>query len=185
MKFLKFVTTMLCCGALSLMAVSCDKDDKPSLKFSPDKTTVAVGATATVTVSGGAEAYTVTSGDMKTATVTVNKNVITVTGVKAGKTTVQVVDKNKMSGQFTVTVTEKATALSFDKTAVSVGVGKEDVVTVKSGTAPYTATVKEAGIATATVADGKITVKGVKVGSTTITVTDKDKLSGTITVTVK
>ena len=44
---------------------------------------------------------------------------------------------------------------------------------------------KDKNIATAMEKDGKITVKGVKAGTTTITVMDKDKASGTFTVTVK
>ena len=80
---------------------------------------------------------------------------------------------------------KKVTALELDKKAVNVAVGKEETVTVKNGTAPYSATAKDASIATASVKDGKITVKGVKAGTTTITVTDKNKLNGTISVTVK
>lgn len=68
---------------------------------------------------------------------------------------------------------------------VTVGIGKEEVVMVKSGTAPYTATVKDSKIATVSVKDAKVTVKGVKAGSTTVTVIDKNKTAGTITVTVK
>lgn len=39
--------------------------------------------------------------------------------------------------------------------------------------------------ATASVTDDKVVVKGVKAGTTSITVTDKDKKTGTISVTVK
>ena len=163
MKFLKFAAAMLCC-VFAMTIVSCDKDDDdaptPSaFKFNPAKVEVAVGASANVTVSGGTEPYTVASSDVKTATVKVSKNIITVTGVKEGKVTLNVSDKNKKVGML--------------------------AVTVKNGTAPYSATAKDASIATASVKDGKITVKGVKAGTTTITVTDKNKLNGTISVTVK
>ena len=188
MKFLKFAAAMLCC-VFAMTIVSCDKDDgdapTPSaFKFNPAKVEVAVGASANVTVSGGTEPYTVASSDVKTATVKVSKNIITVTGVKEGKVTLNVSDKNKKVGMLAVTV-KKVTALELDKKAVNVAVGKEETVTVKNGTAPYSATAKDASIATASVKDGKITVKGVKAGTTTITVTDKNKLNGTISVTVK
>lgn len=186
MKFLKFAAAMLCC-VFAMTVVSCDDDDDevPSaFKFSPAKAEVAVGASTDITVTGGTEPYTVTSSDAKTATVKVSKNIITVTGVKEGKVTLNVSDKNKKVGMLAVTV-KKVTALELDKKAVNVAVGKEETVTVKNGTAPYTATAKDATIATASVKDGKITVKGVKAGTTTITVTDKNKLNGTISVTVK
>ena len=59
-------------------------------------------------------------------------------------------------------------------------------MTIQGGEAPYVATVKDATVATATVSANKVTIKGVKAGTTTITVSDKDtKNSGTISVTVK
>ena len=47
------------------------------------------------------------------------------------------------------------------------------------------ATAKDTKIATVTIKDRKIIIKGVKAGSTSVTVTDKDKKAGTISVTVK
>lgn len=185
-KFIKLAVAMLCC-MFAMTVASCDKDDDetPSaFKFNPAKVEVAVGESANVTVNGGTEPYTVASSDVKIATVTVSKNTITVTGVKEGKVTLNVSDKNKKVGMIAVTV-KKASALELDKKAVNVAVGKEETITVKNGTAPYTATAKDVSIATVSVKDGKITVKGVKAGTTTITVTDKNKLNGTISVTVK
>lgn len=175
---------------------SCDSDDddnnvNPVLKFSADKVDVALEKTATVTVSGGTEPYTVASSDDKIATVKVDKSTITVTGVKVGTATITVTDKNKITGKVTVTVKEAvANELDLSKAgatvAVSANVGKEDVVTIKGGTAPYTAESKDATIATATLKDDKVTIKGIKAGTTTITVADKDKKnSGTISVTIK
>lgn len=185
MNFFKFAAAILCCVFATAVA-SCDKNDDDTqtsaFKFNPAQADVVVGATANVTISGGTEPYTVTSSDVKIATVNVSKSVITVTGVKAGSAVVMVSDKNKQSGKLTVTVKD---VLTFDKNSASIAVGKEDVVTVKNGVAPYTATVKDTKVATASVKDGKITVKGVKAGTTTITVTDKNKLSGTINITVK
>jgi len=186
-NFSKLAAAILSC-ALTMSVVSCDKNDDNSVpsafKFNPAKAEVAAGSNANITISGGTEPYTVTSGDVKTATVSVVKNVITVTGVKAGNTNIQVKDKNKKVGILTVTV-KAATALDFDKKSINVSLNKEETVTVKSGTSPFTATVKDASIATASVKDSKIIIKGVKAGTTTITVSDKNKLSGTISVTVK
>lgn len=77
------------------------------------------------------------------------------------------------------------TLLKFNPTNPEVVVGKTATVSIKGGTAPYTANSKDAGIATASAKDATITIKGIKAGKTTITVTDKNKKSGTISVTVK
>lgn len=185
-KFLKFATAMMLCCAFTM--ISCDKDDDDNtanLKFSSSKVEAVVGAANTITVSGGTEPYTAVSSDAKIATVSVAKNVITVTGVKTGSALISVIDKNKLSGKINVTVKAATEGLTFDKSAASVAVGKEDAITIKGGTAPYVLAVKDATIATASESNGKITVKGVKAGTTTLTVTDKNKKSGTITITVK
>ena len=179
----KTVLAAVCCLGVTMFA-SCDKDDDNStgLKFSVAKVTVTPGAVANVTVSKGTEPFTVKSMDEKTATVKVDKNILTVTGVKEGRTSVIVTDKKKLTGKLVVDV---VASLSFDKTNVEVVAGKEDIVTVKSGKAPYTVSVKDMKIATAKVKDATITVKGVKAGTTMLTVLDKNMSVGTVTVTVK
>ena len=185
--FSSVVMAALCLGAFAF--VSCDpkKDDKvpEPLTFSVTKAEVEVGKTAEVTVKNGTQPFTVKSSDEKIATVTVDKEKITVTGVAEGTATINVTDDAKAIGSFTVEVKAAAEKLEFDKAEVSVGVEKEDVVTVKSGTAPYTVKVADETVATATVNEAAITVKGLKAGSTTLTVTDKDGKTGEVSVKVE
>lgn len=149
------------------------------------KAEVEVGKTVEVTVKNGTQPFTVKSSDEKIATVKVEKEKITVTGVAGGTATISVVDKNQTTGSFTVTVKAAAEKLEFDKAEVTVGVEKEEVVTVKSGTAPYTVKVTDAAVATAIVKEAAITVKGVKAGTTTLTVTDKDGKTGEVAIKVE
>ena len=169
-----FKTMMVaaCCLGAAVFA-SCDKDNDNNrsngLRLSADRITVAPGATASVTVANAAQPLTVKSTDEKTAT------------AKADKNTVIVTDKNRQTATVAVTV---AKPLAFDKTELKITAGKEATFAVKSGKAPYTVTVRDKRIATATVKDATVTVKGVKKGTTTVSVLDKDKLAGTVTVTV-
>ena len=75
--------------------------------------------------------------------------------------------------------------LTFDKNGVEVFVGEETVVKVRGGVAPYEATPADKTIAEATVDGGDITIKGLKEGTTTVKVTDKNGLEATIAVEVK
>ena len=180
------VMAALCLG--SFVFTSCDKNDNKTpdpLTFSVSKAEVEVGKTVEVTVKNGTQPFTVKSSDEKIATVTVDKEKITVTGVAEGTATINVTDDAKAIGSFTVEVKAASEKLEFDKAEVSVGVGKEDVVTVKSGTAPYTVKVADEAVATATVNEAAITVKGVKVGTTTVTVTDKDGKTGEVAIKVE
>lgn len=180
--FKSMMMAVCCLGIVTLASCKDDKEDNKSLKFSVAKVEVAQGASAKVTIGNGTQPYTAKSTNEKFATVKVDKNIMTIMGVAAGKASIVVTDKNKKTGTLSVNVFNP---ISFDKQNVTVTSGKEEVVTIKSGKAPFMVNVKDKKIATATEKGGKITVKGVKAGTTTITVLDKDKLSGTFTVTVK
>ncbi len=183
--FSSVVMAALCLGSFAF--VSCEKNDDnktSQLSFSATKTEVQVGKTASVTVKNGTQTYTVKSSDEKVATVKVDKANITVTGIAAGTATVTVTDKNNLTGTFTVVV-NASSALEFDKTSVTVAVGKDAAVTVKTGAQPYTVKVADETVATAAVSEAAITVTGVKAGSTNITVTDKDGKTGEIAVKVE
>ncbi len=80
---------------------------------------------------------------------------------------------------------EKAeVTLMFDKATVEVAVDNTTTVTVNNGVSPFTAVSADTALATVAVDNNKITIKGVKVGTTTITVTDKEKNTGKINVKV-
>lgn len=184
--FSTVVTAALCLGSFAF--VSCDKNSNKTpdpLTFSVTKAEVEVGKTVEVTVKNGKQPFTVKSSGEKVATVKVEKEKITVTGVAAGTATISVTDNAKAIGSFTVEVKAAAEKLEFDKAGVTVGVEKEETVTVKSGTAPYTVKVTDDAVATASVSEAAITVKGVKAGTTTLTVTDKDGKTGEVAIKVE
>lgn len=95
------------CCLSGVMFASCsddDDDNNSGLKFSATTVSVAPGAQHKVLVKGGTQPYTAKSADEKTATVTVSKDTLIVSGVKAGKTSIAVVDKSKLSGSIAVNV---------------------------------------------------------------------------------
>lgn len=182
MKIFKFATLIVCAVFAVAFASCSDNDDNTSaIKFNPSTVSVAIGETQKVLMSGGDGTYTAKSSDATITTVSVVKDSVFVTGVKAGKATILVTDSKNVTGSLSVTVVD---GVVIDKTQTSVAVGKEEVVNISGGTTPYTAASKDDKIATATIKDTKLTIKGVKAGSTTVTITDKNKKTATVIVTV-
>ncbi len=176
------ILAAVCCCSFALTSCDNDDDNGKSMKLNATKVVLGVGATQTVTASNCTTPLTAKSAAESVATATVDKSTITVKGVKAGSTTIVVTDNAKQTATIAVTVNE---VLSFDKTSLEVEANKEGVINVTSGIAPYTVEVKDKTIASATVSDKAITIKGLKAGKTTITITDSKKVTGSIAVTVK
>ena len=177
-----FKTVAIVCTGAAVMASCNNDDDNKSMAFSASKVVLATNSVQTVSVANCVTPLTVKSSDSTVAVATAKDATLTVKGIKTGSAMITITDNNKQTGSISVTV---VSPLTFDKTAATASVGEADTVTVSSGTAPYTAVVKDTKIATATVKDNKIAVKGVKAGTTIVTVTDKNKLTGTISVTIK
>lgn len=180
------MTTLL--GSVTFASCSDDDDDTPkttTLKFSKASVNVMVGKTDTLKVTNGTQPFTAKSGSEAIAKVTTKADSIFVTGVKTGTVAIVVTDNNKNTGRLAATVKKVATTLKFSKTSVEVAAGKTETLKVTNGTQPFTVKSSDASIATVKVDKDEITVTGVKAGSVSIVVTDKDKNTGSVPVKVK
>jgi len=75
--------------------------------------------------------------------------------------------------------------LKFSPSNVEVSVDSIAKVTVSGGASPYVALSSDTTFVKTTIDKSIVTIKGKAKGKAIIAVTDKDKVSGTITVTVK
>lgn len=75
--------------------------------------------------------------------------------------------------------------MKFSPAKVEVNVGVTSSVTIKKGTAPFTATSSDNSVVSVKANNNVISVKGEKAGTATVTVVDKRKKSGKFRVTVK
>lgn len=169
---------------------SCGDDDDPTpsniLGLNVAKVEVNAGEAAQVSVSNATEPITAKSGNEKIATASVDKNVITVRGVAEGSTMLIISDNAQRTATLPILVkSPMMAALSFDKSEATLGVGEEATVSILSGTAPYTVKSGDEQIATASVSGLKITIKGIQAGITALTVTDTNKRTGLVFITVE
>lgn len=183
MEFKNVLTSVVVAACCLGSFVSCsDDDDNKQIYFSAYSVQVAPQDTVKVLMAGGTQPYTATSSDNTIAEVKTDKDTLFVMGVKDGKISVMVKDKDQLTNSISVNVTKPIT---FDKGTVEMETGKEEVVTITNGTAPYTVYIQNASVATATIKDNKVTIKSLKAGKTIVRVVDKNQVIGDILVTVK
>lgn len=181
------MAAVLCCVfAMALVSCGDDDDDKaPSLSISPSNVSMIVGGSSSVSIGGGTAPYTIGSTNEAIANLEVNKNKISITGLEAGAAIVSVSDKNNLYGRFMLVVVDREDWLQFNEQEVTVEKEQTYRVAVQNGTGSYTAVAADATVAEVSMANYVVMIRGLKAGTTTVTVKDKLDRSGTISVTVK
>lgn len=155
--------------------------DSSGLSVTPNSVTIKIGATTTVAVTNNKGTVTVSNGDKSIVSSAYAKNVLTLKGVKAGSTNIQVKDsKTKKS----IAVKVEATNMTVTPSAVTVKVGASTNLTVTGSNGTVSVSSANKAVATATYANAVVTVKGVAAGATTLVIKDS-KLTLTIPVTVQ
>ena len=155
----------------------------------PLSATLKVGATTTINASNATGTVQVQSEDKSIVTASItNNSVITLRGLKVGSTTVTVWDKfTSIPVKVSVTAASKLSALPSSQVALTVG--GQSLITISNATGQVTVKSSDATVATIACPNssstcGTATVKGLKVGSATLTISDGSGASITITATV-
>ncbi|NDV77985.1 LamG domain-containing protein [Dysgonomonas sp. 511] len=183
-KYLKYITTLLLLS-VAFSFLSCDDDDDTVVKdvyeIIVNKPVVRLGANeqATVKVVLGNEGYSVKSYDTSIATASISGDVVTVKSLnKQGATTVEITDQEGVIGNFTVAV--GTFELQANVSGIEMERLNETSLVVSSGNFSSN---DELDIV---IADPSVvsientdpyrpyyTVKGIGIGTTTITFTDR------------
>ncbi|ATA94432.1 hypothetical protein CGC54_08845 [Capnocytophaga canimorsus] len=158
----------------SVMFVSCGKDDNKveppvihEMKVENDVLTILEEESKTIKIVSGNGDYQVKS-DNDNVAVTEKEGVITITGQKAGKSTISVTDSKGKKVSINVTIN----ALVLDKVEVSLQKAEKATVVIQSGSGTYSVSSDNEPIATAELSGTNITITAIADGTATITVTD-------------
>lgn len=100
----KIINLFLAFSLSFFVFTACSNDDDNNLALENNEVSVDLKGTATVKITRGNGDYKVTPTDATIATATVTNDVITITGVKAGETTLAVTDKEKKTATLKVKV---------------------------------------------------------------------------------
>lgn len=133
-------------------------------------TTLLVGSSAPVTVSGGIAPITLASSNTAVATIDTAQNLV---GVAPGTITVHATDVDGVSGQSgTVTVAVLTAAITISPSTLNIPAGFTVVFTATGGAAPYTYSVKNSTAGVINAATGRFRASGLVGQVTTIVATD-------------
>jgi len=156
-----------------------------ALTLSPTKVSVAVGSSTAVKISSASGQIQAESKDtavvrVSLSNVTTVGATLTVYGVSAGSATVYVRDARTPNISLPVTVVK---AMAVSPTSMSLAVGASGRITVSNYSGTVSATSASSSIATASVSGNVVTVRGLKAGSTVVSVKDS-KVMVNVPVTV-
>jgi hypothetical protein len=103
---IKTILSALFIAGFVFTLASCSEDEEVAKELTLDKTTVTVkaGETATVAITSGNGAYTLSNTSTETATAELTGTTITVSGKKAGETTLTIEDKSGKKATVKITV---------------------------------------------------------------------------------
>ena len=152
--------------------------------------TIATGATPSYVIGGGTAPYVAVSSNVVVATANIVGTALTIQGLAAGVTTVQITDSLGAKNTISVTVTPLATTpLSVLPSSVTANVGDVLNFSVSGGTPGYSVTVNNTSIATVStgtvvVSGGAFTATLRNVGTTTAAIVDAAGQTTTLTLTV-
>ena len=128
--------------------------------------TLAKGVSNSFAIGGGTPPYLATSSNLAIASGSVNGTVLSIAGVGAGATSIDVRDSAGATKAVTVTVTESAapTPVTMFTTApsnVSIANGTTVSYTITGGKTPYTVTSDDLSVLRATVSGSNLSVSAV------------------------
>jgi len=150
------------------LAVQADPDLLPSMSLLADS--VKVGQSVTVTIKGGKPPYTLTDQtNCVSPQSTASNNKWMLKGIKAGIAAITVRDSR---GGAASTAVKVIAALSASLNPTAITIGGTAALTAGGGTAPYTATESVGIVSLKSEGSAGWVVKGLKAGSTSLSVKD-------------
>ena len=178
----------LAIACMAIIYTGCKDDEKKepvAPTFSPAAVEVAEGSAVNATIVSGKEPFTVKSSDDTKAKATVDGKTITVTGVTVGAASIIVTGSDNGSANLAVAILKAdANAPVLSTNALELEVDFSATVEITGGTAPFTAESSDSKIATVSVSENTVTVKGIDGGTALVTVKGADNASATFAVNV-
>jgi hypothetical protein len=158
-----------------------------SLALSQSSVSLLVGQSVGITVSGGATPYSISSSSTNIFQSSLNGNIITVSGVSVGSSTLLVCSSESACVNLSVAVNSSSSSTSnpvFSQNNLSLTLGQSQSVTVSGNGGYYVSGNTSSSVASATINGTVITVNSLSIGNTNISICQNGGLCSILYVTV-
>jgi hypothetical protein len=158
-----------------------------SLALSQSSVSLLVGQSVGITISGGATPYSISSSSTNIFQSSLNGNIITVSGVSVGSSTLLVCSSESACVNLSVAVNSSSSSISnpvFSQNNLSLTLGQSQSVTVSGNGGYYVSGNTSSSVASATINGTVITVNSLSIGNTNISICQNGGLCSILYVTV-
>lgn len=176
---------MSSCGIINATAGSAST---VPLTFSQTSPTLSIGQSLTLAISGGSSSTYYVSANTNTSAVqtSISSGSLLLTGLASGTATITVCSSAGSCGSLTATVgyTSDGGPFKLNQTSISLLVGQVLSVTASGGTTPYSLGYNSGNVFQASLNGNVVTLSGIAVGSSTLTVCTAGGACALLSVTV-
>ncbi len=141
------------------------------------------GKTTDINILGGNGGYTFTYAPTGIATAVEHQNVITISSVAVGTTTITITDQKGATKEIEVTVLPKDIATDVNTLAIT-GTKASNKFSITDGNGGYSVASSDNNLMTAAISGSEVTVTAKDAGTGTVTITDAQGKTKQVTVTV-
>lgn len=187
-KYIRLLAVVMVVFGLALSSCGLfdkDDDDPVTPVLTPSEVTISEFEETAVAISAGEAPFQLSGGNALVAAVTVNDNAIDIKALKAGTSFVIVKGIDGGAAELVITVTKgPSTAPELTASTVEVREGEIATVEVTNGILPFRLSGGDATIASVAINNATITVKGLREGTSTVTVAGRNGASATLNIRV-
>ena len=159
-----------------------------ALTLSQNTLSLSAGQSLAVTISGGSQPYAVYGGTSSVSQQTLNGNIVTVYGVSAGTSSVDVCSSGGACVTLTITVggtgTTSGTTISMSQNSVSLAPGQNATINLYGNGSYYLSNNTYQNVASLLISGTTASVSGLSTGVTTATICQNNGSCATLAITV-
>ncbi len=172
-------------GSAVSLGVSVSTTSAQALVVTPTTASGTVGETLSFAIRGGDGPYTVTANNAAVAAISASGSTFTANLVKAGQTTISVIDAKGQIQAVALTVAPAPGTPLFVSaaSAVSLAVGTGEVYEVGGGTPGYNVSSSNTSVVTASLSGTRLTLNALSTGTATVVVRDAAGATQSVAVT--